>query len=472
MDYFYDAQIRRYLLQFMRIFKEFKVSEGNRDGVTYYNKTPVRYADMSRMVAHILKKGSENMVNSTPFMACSIQSLLIARDRTQDPMLVDTVQVSEREYNTGTASYTTEQGNLYTTKKMMPVPYNLTLNVDVWTGNTDQKLQLLEQVLVLFNPSLQLQQNSNPMDWTQLFEVELTDIQWSSRSVPAGVDETIDVATLTFVLPIWVNPPAQVKRQKIINTIHANVYKTDSIKDMGFDDDIYDFFRTIDGQMELTSITPNNYWVDISGTEAVLYKSAPTSDSSTYDDGTTVKANWNDLLEVLSPQGASGTLGNTSVNIDDIPLTSGSTLQLNVTDDLDSTGLITGSVVRNTIDSNKLVFTLDSDTLPNNTETALTKIVDPLQNYPGDGTLAAVSTGQRYLLTNEIVGDNWGISADKDDIVEYDGSKWFIQFDASSISIIKYVSNSYTGKQYKWDGKEWTSSHEGAYNPGFWKLNI
>lgn len=472
MDYFYDAQIRRYLLQFMRIFKEFKVSEGKRDGVTYYNKTPVRYADMSRMVAHILKKGSENMVNSTPFMACSIQSLLIARDRTQDPMLVDTVQVSEREYNTGTASYTSEQGNLYTTKKMMPVPYNLTLNVDVWTGNTDQKLQLLEQVLVLFNPSLQLQQNSNPMDWTQLFEVELTDIQWSSRSVPAGVDETIDVATLTFVLPVWINPPAQVKRQKIINTIHANVYKTDSLNDMGFDDDIYDFFRTIDGQMELTSITPNNYWVDVSGTEAVLYKTAPTSDGSTYDDGTTVKANWNDLLEILSPQGASGTLGNASVNIDDIPLTSGSTLQLNVTDDLDSTGLITGSVVRNTIDSNKLVFTLDTDTLPSNTETALTKIVDPLKNYPGDGTLAAVSTGQRYLLTNEIVGDDWGISADKDDIIEYDGSKWFIQFDASSISIIKYVSNSYTGKQYKWDGKEWTSSHEGAYNPGFWKLNI
>lgn len=472
MDYFYDAQIRRYLLQFMRIFKEFKVSEGKRDGVTYYNKTPVRYADMSRMVAHILKKGSENMVNSTPFMACSIQSLLIARDRTQDPMLVDTMQVSEREYNTGTASYTADQGNLYTTKKMMPVPYNLTLNVDVWTGNTDQKLQLLEQVLVLFNPSLQLQQNSNPLDWTQLFEVELTDIQWSSRSVPAGVDETIDVATLTFVLPVWINPPAQVKRQKIINTIHANVYKTDSINDMGFDEDIYDFFRTIDGQMELTSITPNNYWVDISGTEAVLYKSAPTSDGGTYDNGTTVKANWNDLLEVLSPQGSSGTLGNASVNIDDIPLTSGSTLQLNVTDDLDSTALITGSVVRNNIDSNKLVFTLDSDTLPSDTETALTKIVNPLQNYPGDGTLAAVSTGQRYLLTNEIVGDDWGISADKDDIVEYDGSKWFIQFDASSISIIKYVTNSYTGKQYKWDGKEWTSSHEGAYNPGFWKLNI
>ena len=80
LDYWYDAQIGRYLTQFMRIFSGFKVSEGVRDGSTYYNRVPVRYADMQRMVAHILKKGSENMVNSTPFIACSINSLLIARD--------------------------------------------------------------------------------------------------------------------------------------------------------------------------------------------------------------------------------------------------------------------------------------------------------------------------------------------------------------------------------------------------------
>ena len=72
LDYWYDAQLRRYLLQFMRIFSGFKVSEGLRDGVTHYNKVPVRYADMQRMVAHILTKGSENLVNSTPFISASI----------------------------------------------------------------------------------------------------------------------------------------------------------------------------------------------------------------------------------------------------------------------------------------------------------------------------------------------------------------------------------------------------------------
>ena len=472
MDYFYDAQLRRYLLQFMRIFSEFKVSEGKRNGVTYFNKTPVRYADMQRMVAHIIKQGSENMVNSTPFMAVSIQSLLIARDRTQDPMLVATDQIAEREYDTSTASYKSGQGNLYSTKKIMPVPYNLTLNVDCWTANTDQKMQLLEQILILFNPSLQLQQNSNPLDWTQIFEVELTDIAWSNRSIPAGVDETIDVATLTFTLPIWLSPPAQVKRQKIINTITTNVYNTNSLEDLGYDDDIYDFFRTIDANMEINSITPNNYWVDVSGTEAILYKSAPTEDGSTYDDGTTVKANWNDLLEVLAPQSASGTISSSSVSIADIPLTTGSTLQLNITDEIESTSLITGTVTRNVLDSGKLIFTVDTDTLPANTETNVTRIVDPLNNHPGDGTLDAVASGQRYLLTNEIVGDVWGINADVNDIIQYNGSKWSVVFDASTISINKYVTNTYTNKQYKWNGETWSSTHEGTYNPGYWKLNI
>ena len=153
MDYFYDAQIRRYLLQFMRIFSEFQVSEGKRNGVTYYNKTPVRYADMQRMVAHILKKGSENMVNSTPFIACSINSLLIARDRVHEPMLVDKLQIAERQFDSTANAYSTSAnastrpGNLYSTDRYMPVPYNLTMQVDIWSGNTDQKLQLLEQIL-------------------------------------------------------------------------------------------------------------------------------------------------------------------------------------------------------------------------------------------------------------------------------------------------------------------------------------
>ena len=278
-------------------------------------------------------------------------------------------------YDTGSAQYKTDSasqefpGNLYTTDRYMPVPYNLTMQVDIWTGNTDQKLQLMEQILVLFNPSIQLQNGSNPIDWTSIFEVELTDINWSNRSMPSGVDETIDISTLTFTLPIWISPPAKVKRQKIINTIITNIYDTSSVEDLGYDEDIYDFFRTIDSQFELHTLSPNNYFVELNGTEATLFKTGPTVGTS-YDDGETTKANWNDLLESISPQGASGTLGNASIQMSDIPLTTGSTLQLNLSNDIDSvTNMVSGFIARNSIDPAKLVFTVDSDTLPTATLT-------------------------------------------------------------------------------------------------------
>ena len=263
------------------------------------------------------------------------------------------------------------------------------------------------------------------------------------------------------MLPIWVSPPAKVKRQKIINTIITNIYDTGSVGDLGYDEDMYDFFRDLDQDFELHTISPNNYEVELTGTVAKLYKNGAT------------EANWNDLLEVLSPQGT-GT-ANANISISDIPLTTASTLQLNISNDVDSSTLITGLVARNPADASKLIFTLDTDTLPSTTQTNVTRIVDATANYPGDGTLAVATTGQRYLLTTELHGASWGISADANDIIEYNGTAWIISFDASTSAnqeSVHYVKNLYTNKQYKWENVQWTSTYEGKYNPGFWRLNV
>ena len=130
LDYWYDEQIRRYLLQIIRVFSHFKVKENTKDGVKY-NRVPARYGDSSRMVASILRNNSENALNNAPMIAVGIQSLKISRNRAQDPFLVDTRQVAEREWNADTGQYTSEQGNLYTTERYMPVPYDLTIQVDI-----------------------------------------------------------------------------------------------------------------------------------------------------------------------------------------------------------------------------------------------------------------------------------------------------------------------------------------------------
>ena len=138
LDYWYDEQIKRYLIQIIRIFSNFQTREYTKDGVRY-NRVPARYGDMNRMVAAIMRKGSENIINSAPFISVTIQSLQPARDRTHEPFLVDTTQVAEREFDQETQTYQNDQGNLYTTQRYMPVPYNLTIQMDLWSNNTDTK---------------------------------------------------------------------------------------------------------------------------------------------------------------------------------------------------------------------------------------------------------------------------------------------------------------------------------------------
>lgn len=442
LDYWYDQQIKRYLTQIIRIFSHFQVEENTSSGKNY-NRVPCRYGDASRMVSSILRNNSENVVNSAPFISVAIQSLQVARDRAQEPFYVDTKQVAEREWDKENKQYTSDQGNLYTVQRYMPVPYNMTIQVDVWTTNTDTKLQILEQLFILFNPSIQLQSNSNPLDWTNVFEVELTDIAWSSRSLPAGVDENIDIATLTFAVPIWISPPAKVKRQSIIQRIVADIHSVSSVSDLGLNSDYYDFFSTIPEDAEVV-VTPNDYYVQIDGANAVLINNA----------GTAIA--WSTIIEM---QGE---------------LTSTSKLKLNITNDSDNDlDAVIGLVTANPIDNTKLIFNLDRDTLPTNTLLSVDKIIDARGTYPGDGALAAAATGQRYLITEDISKTgyaNWNVDASENDIIEYNGTDWTVVFDASTITSVQYVENSYTSKQYKWYQGSWISSYEGVYNPGYWRL--
>ena len=98
------------------------------------------------------------------------------------------------------------------------------LNADIWTSNTDQKLQLLEQILVLFNPSLEMQTTDNFIDWTSISVVNLENVTWSNRSVPVGIDSEIDICTITFSIPIYISPPTKVRKMGVITNIITSMF--------------------------------------------------------------------------------------------------------------------------------------------------------------------------------------------------------------------------------------------------------
>ena len=54
MHYWYDDQIRKYLLQLVRVFSHFQIKEQNS-----FNRVPAIYGNPSRVVANILQGNSE-----------------------------------------------------------------------------------------------------------------------------------------------------------------------------------------------------------------------------------------------------------------------------------------------------------------------------------------------------------------------------------------------------------------------------
>ena len=219
-QYFYDGQIKRYLTQFMRMMSNFSYKDAKGRLV----QVPVRYGDMNRQVAQIINKNSENIIQSAPFIACYIKSLDIARDRLQDPTFVSKLNIRERAFDEVGNEYLNTQGANYTVERLMPVPYTLQFTADIWTTNTDQKLQILEQLLVLFAPSIEIQTSNNYIDWTSLSLLELTGVTHSSRSIPQGLEQDIDIATLNFTSPIWLTTPAKVKKLGIITNIITSMF--------------------------------------------------------------------------------------------------------------------------------------------------------------------------------------------------------------------------------------------------------
>ena len=180
-QFFYDEQIRRFLLQFIRAFSNFQVEYGkDRDGNTTLLTVPVKYGDATRMVSSIIRENSENKIQPAPMISCYISGLQYDRARMQEPNFISKIGVRERKYDPDTDSYLNVQGDAFTIERMMPVPYRLSLKADIWTSNTEQKLQILEQMLVLFNPSLEVQSTDNYVDWTSLSTINLTDVQWTS----------------------------------------------------------------------------------------------------------------------------------------------------------------------------------------------------------------------------------------------------------------------------------------------------
>ncbi len=462
-QFFYDAQIRRFLLQFTRMMSNFQVEYGrNDDGSAALARVPIRYGDASRQAATIIAENSKSRMPNTPMMTFYITGLNYARDRVQEPTFVSKKSFKQRTYVEETDSFENTQGNAFTVERLMPVPYNLSVNLDCWTSNTTQKFQLLEQLVTLFNPSLEVQSTDNYLDWASLSVIELTNVNYSSRGIPVGTEDQIDIATLSFDMPIWISPPARVTKLGVVTKIVNSMFNADGdLNDALNNDDLLMGTRL--------KITPLEYQIVLIGNKIQVIKhnqvdpaegTLNASSEINYSDPVV----WHSVVDLY---------GKLRAGISQIRLAS----------DLFDTDIV-GTVAFDPSDDKFLLFTVDSDTVPQNTIPAINKVIDPTVSGPGVNNLPAAASGQRYLLTDDIgaasgnVSSAWGSGTvgKKNDIIQYNGTVWETVWKADehelddSSGVTDFVTNLTTSIQYKWTGTKWVKSYQGLYKGGDWSL--
>lgn len=454
LDFWYDQQLKRFLLHFGRVFSNFNYMTGQVvNGQPLLRPVPCRMALMDRQVAHIMRNNSENTMLTVPMITYHLRDIEIDRSRTQYGDFTEKVQITEREYDQETDRYGSNPGNRYQLTRQMPVPYNLIMEVNVWTSNFDQKAQLFEQLAIFWNPSLDLQTSDNPLDWTALKIIELEGCTWSSRAIPIGPDNEIDIMTFTVKCPWWLSAPAKLSRQKLIHQIITNIKEVESYDELESLGEGTGMEWSSEELLARIVTTPNDNVISVNGTEITLLGPGGLIED---EDGNPYS--WEELIKLY------GAIRN---NI--------SQLRLRFSENPDDNDVnVIGNISLDPTQPNKLYWMIDASTLPSNTLTNINAVINPHNVFPGH-TLPIATTGQRYLLTDDL-GPNsqgWGdITAKVNDIIEYNGTKWTVSFEASSATTTEVVLNLASQKQLKYVDNEWVMAIDGEYPPGMWRLYL
>jgi hypothetical protein len=406
----------------------------------------------------------------------------------------------------------------------MPTPFKLTMKADLWTSNTDQKLQLLEQILVLFNPSLELQTTDNYVDWTSLSAMYLTGTNFSSRTIPQGAESDIDICSLDFEMPVFISPPAKVKKLGIVQSIVANVF-TEQGEVLNLEDLIYN--NSTSGA-NISGQPYGRYGV-------LLFKSNTGNPNDNQYDLTLVNP-----LEAVTSLGLSEKEVKNGEPIDwNIILNTqggyvpGSEVMFRKANGFE----IIGTFVINPIEPSILIVSLDTDTYPGNDDVAsavpgipasgtIDAIIDPYKYNPLEvyGSHAAIPIGLRFLMLDDVNNSvnrggyinlpsnpadstsvpyrgpqAWREPSNNDSswenqdgtdpvikansVVEWTGRTWTTIWDpdqntAEAADALGeefapfYIQNIRTGIKYKWDGTQWIKAFEGEYLPGEWNFKL
>ena len=230
--YFYDAQFKRLIVQVLAAFAGYQVRTGvQRDGKHHFMDVPIIYGSMDRAVGYLLQGGSENTVAYLPIMSLIDTGYRQKNEWRQQPQHIEKLQFIERARDPDGKLIVGQPGKRTTVERYMPVPYEVSFELAIWTSNKDTAFQIVEQLGVIFNPQIDIALSNGIADWAFLTTLDFDgDIRIESVQADGTNSDPFTVHSMSFKTTLWLSAPAKVLETKNIFEIHIPILDLD-----GFD---------------------------------------------------------------------------------------------------------------------------------------------------------------------------------------------------------------------------------------------
>ena len=219
-EHFYHKQIRNTVIAFGTIFNNINIKRLDSSGNPLQNiKVPLSYSPREKFIARLDQQASLTGTDSSvaitlPRMAFDISGYAYDASR-------------KLNKNQKIGVVTTNADTTKLNAQYSPVPYDISFQLNVFTANSDDGLQIIEQILPYFQPDYTVTMiESRTMDTKRDIPFILESVDYSDSYTGDLTSSRRIEYTLNFTAKIYLYGP--ISTSAIIKTVSADLYTNTS----------------------------------------------------------------------------------------------------------------------------------------------------------------------------------------------------------------------------------------------------
>ena len=210
---FYHETMRKVVVAFGTIFNNINIVRTNSSGaVTQCMKVPLAYGPKQKFLTRLREDPNLNKKVALTLPRIGFEISGIAYDPSRK---LNSIQKFKKTNNSDSGKTMSSQ--------FMPVPYNMDFELVVMAKQSDDALQIVEQILPFFQPDYTITLNDNTsMGTTRDVPIILTGVTYSDEYEGSFEDRRVLTYTMSFTAKFYLYGP--VTDQKVIKQVQVDQY--------------------------------------------------------------------------------------------------------------------------------------------------------------------------------------------------------------------------------------------------------